>query len=285
MVLELLIGPRKAEHQPWQLFFIGFMYCSIALFLSIWVFEKYTSLVMVFLTVMACTHLMHSTFRLEEKKDFEIRSETTLLEEHGKALSFMMFLFLGFVVAFSLWYILLPSQTSHNVFSVQIETIEAVNSATQPSGSVISKSIFLTAILMNNLKVLFFCMLFAVFYGAGAIFILAWNASVVGAAMGSFVRSNIALIASEFGMGSIATYFSTYSLSLLRYLTHGALEILAYFMAALAAGIISIAIARRDYESRKFKYVILDTLDLAVLSVVILVIAAFVEVFITPVLF
>ena len=59
MVLESLIGTQKAEHSPWDLFFIGLLFASVAVFLSLWIFKDHSSLVMVFLTVMACIPIIH----------------------------------------------------------------------------------------------------------------------------------------------------------------------------------------------------------------------------------
>jgi stage II sporulation protein M len=278
MVLELLISPRKAERRPWELFVIGLVYASVAIFLSMWIFQDYVGLVMVFLTVLASIYLIHGTLSYEEKKDLAGKKEILLLKEHSKALLFFMFLFLGFVVAFSLWYILLPQDTVTNVFGVQISTITAVNANATSFD-------FFGKIFFNNMKVLFFCILFAFFYGAGAIFVLAWNASVVGAAVGSVVRNSLALIANEAGFVNLGAYFSAYSFGLLKYLTHGVFEILAYFTAALGAGIIAIAVARHDFGSREFKHIVADSFDLIALSVVILLIAAFIETFVTPALF
>jgi len=60
---------------------------------------------------------------------------------------------------------------------------------------------------------------------------------------------------------------------------------LAYFTAGLAGGIISIAVIKHDFGSKKFTHVLIDSLDLIVISLVILLIAAFIEVHITPSLF
>ena len=70
----------------------------------------------------------------------------------------------------------------------------------------------------------------------------------------------------------------------LRYLVHGIPEIAGYFVAALAGGIIGTAIIRHRFEKKKFWNVLKDSLDLIILAIVILIIAAFLEVFITPLL-
>jgi len=94
MVLESLIGIKKAEHSPWDLFFVGLLFASIGIFLSLWIFKDHSSLVMVFLTVMACIPIIHKTLSYEEKKDTKIKKESTLLKEHSKALLFFIHLFL-----------------------------------------------------------------------------------------------------------------------------------------------------------------------------------------------
>ena len=132
---------------------------------------------------------------------------------------------------------------------------------------------------------MFFSFIFAFFYGAGAVFILAWNAAVVGTAIGSFARGAIASVANELGLVGVGGYLSAYSLGLMRYLTHGWLEILAYFTAALAGGIISLAIMRHGVGSPGFRRTLVDTLDLAAISIMMLVAAAGIEVYITPLLF
>ncbi len=284
MVLEMLINPAKAEREPWELFFVGMVYSSVAIFLSLYIFKQYVGIVMVFLTTIACTYLVQGTLRREEKRDLVVTHELDLLKQHGRALSYFMFLFLGFVVSFSLWYIIMPQTFSSQVFAIQEETIRCINSV-GVEGCLSAPTESFVKIFFNNIKVLMFVLIFAFFYGAGSIFILAWNATVVAAAIGMFVRNSISNAAANLGLPSIASYFSSYSLGLLRYLTHGSLEILAYFIAALAGGIISVAVARHNFNSGDFRKVIGDSVDLIALSVGALFLAAIVEVFITPLIF
>jgi len=68
-------------------------------------------------------------------------------------------------------------------------------------------------------------------------------------------------------------------------MVHGIPEILAYFIAGLSAGIISIAIINHDFRSKKFQHVLLDSTDLLLLSLAVLLIAALIEAFVTPILF
>lgn len=289
MVLESLTTPEKAERNPWDLLFIGAMYAAVAVFLSLWIFREEASIVMVLLTVIACVPLMYNTMRYEEAKDLQITSERTLLKEHGRALSFFMCLFVGFVIAFSLAYLFLPSSlVQGELFEAQLRTIQHINSDISEDSNIQSSSVntgFFFQIFSNNVKVLLFSIFFAFFYGAGAIFILTWNASVISAAIGSYARNLIGDFLGGSGLLEISGYFHAYGLGIGRYFTHGLLEILGYFIGGLAGGIISVAVIQHDIGSNQFRRILADSLDLILLAIFVLVIAGLVEVYVTPALF
>lgn len=283
MVVEALLLPLKAEKKPWQMFFIGFLYTSIGIFLSLWIFRDQASLIMVFMITMAALPIFYNTMKLEESKDMIIDTETALLKEHNKAIAFFMYLFIGITIACAVWYILLPTQTINQLFDKQIGTIQTINN--QVSGNVINNLSVFWKIFFNNLKVLAFSILFALIYGAGAIFILAWNATVIGAAIGNFIRSNISSYTSSLGMLEAGNYFHVVSLGLLKYSIHGIPEIAAYFYGGLAGGILSVALIRKHFKTNKFQAILLDFSELVMIAVGFLVAAAFLEVYVTPSLF
>lgn len=283
MVLESLINPLKAEKKPWDLLFLGLLYTSIAIFLSLWIFEKHASLIFVFLTVMACIPLIYSAIKSEEKKDIFLDDEKKILKEHSKVIYFLILLFIGITLAVALWYVLLPADTISNLFDIQQQTISGINAPA--TGKVIGHFDMFTKIFFNNMKVLTFCLLFAFIYGVGAIFILTWNASVIGVAIGNAIRSNLGQYANSIGLTKFAGYFNAASYGVLRYFIHGIPEIASYFIAGLAGSIISIAIIRQDFRTKKFENIILDSTDLIIIAVLCLLFAALVEVYITPVLF
>lgn len=282
MVLESLITPLGAEERPWQMFFLGLLFSFVGIGFSMWVFEGQSSLVMVFLIVMASIPIVFNTMRLEEKKDELDFAEAYLLKEHAKALSLYMFLFAGIVTACTTVYIFAPESTLDALFNVQTQAIMDVNS--RVSGNVINPDA-LPLIFLNNLKVLIFCILFAFVYGVGAIFILVWNATVIGVALGDFVRSQIGTFSEVLGYTTLSHYFQAISLGVLRYATHGSFEILSYFIAGLAGGIISISVVRHNFGTPKFDKVLLDSAGLMIISLVVLFVAAVIEVYVTPLFF
>jgi len=286
-MLEMLMKPKRSERRPWELFFVGLFWASVALLLVTFVFGKDfilregSGLLVVTFTVIVCMPYMYYLIKLEEGKDIEINDSGKLIKEHSKALRALMWMFLGFVVAFSFWYIVFPA--GNQSFRAQIETYCMINKPAHFDECVSEYGVqhvsrttaFLTAkekivnIFANNIYVLIFTLVFSLIFGAGAIFILAWNASVISSAIGIFSKSSL----------------SNLPLGLARYMIHGIPEIGAYFVGALAGGIISVAVIKHDVHSEKFWVILQDSLNLVILAVVLLFVAALIEIFITPALF
>lgn len=283
MVLESLFNPFTVKNKPWEMFVAGFIYSIVAFGLSYVVFREAAGLLMIFLIVMAVLPLLYSTVKNEEQLELEIKNESSLLKEHTKVIAFLMFLFFGITLGFVMLYIFLPTDIINTVFAVQHNAISNINNDLQGTitGNITKLDMF-SKIFMNNLKVLFFCILFSFIYGVGFIFILTWNSSVIATAIGSFFKIEASKTAAVLGSPTLASYFSAAATSFFRYMTHGIFEIAAYFVAGLAGGIISIALIKRNLKEDK---VLTDVLDLILISIGILLVAGIVEIYITPMLF
>lgn len=284
-MIEMLVNPRKAERRPWEMFFVGLFYATISLLLVCFVFGKDSvlreggGLLVVIFTVICCLPFMYYLVKLEEGKDVQISRSGRLLKEHSKAIQALMWMFLGFVVALAFWYLVLPNHAPQN-FNFQIKVFCAINSPTnfancieQHGISAITGDAAGTKIVMdifaNNIYVLIFTLLFSLAFGAGAIFILVWNASVISAAIGIFAKSQLTKL----------------PLGLARYMIHGIPEIGAYFIGALAGGIISVAVIRRDLVGERMWRILQDSFLLIIIAIVILFAAALIEVYVTPLWF
>ncbi|MEK6941064.1 MAG: stage II sporulation protein M [Nanoarchaeota archaeon] len=288
MVLESLTAGKESDRSMKELFLYGVLYASIAVILGLWIFHDQASLIMVFLTVFAAIPLMYTSIKSEERKSEVILEEKRLLKFHSKAITFFMALFLGILIAFVIWYSLLPSDQVESLFSAQISTIKNINSNAVTNqfstGDLIGSKIFIK-IFNNNVKVLIFCLFFSFFYGAGAIFILTWNASVIAGAAGAYIRNGLSTAAAAVGLERVSLYFGLFTIGVLRYLTHGIFEIFAYFAGGLAGGIISVAVIHHEFYTGKFQRIIRDVSALMVLALILLIIGAIVEVYITPAIF
>lgn len=285
-MFESLLNPKRAEEHPWLMFFVGLIQGFLAVLIASAfkgdpVLSKYLGILVVTFCVILSLPFVYFIMRYEERKDKELDEESNILKEHGKAIMVFLWLFLGFTVAFAICYMIFPNGPQY--FSAQVETYcqmnnpyditgclkeYGLNQKAIMTGAVTSMNRFVS-IFTNNVYVVIFTLFFSLIFGAGAIFILAWNASVIAAAIGMFVKSDITHI--FIGMG--------------RYLIHGIPEIAAYFVAALAGGILGVSIIRREFKTSKFWDILEDVLTLLVISIIILIIAGLIEVFITPILF
>jgi uncharacterized membrane protein SpoIIM required for sporulation len=279
MVLESFVNPFVLKRKPWEMFIAGFFYSIIALFISYLIFQEISGILMVFLIVLATLPILYTTIKQEEEIDLKYQREWNMLREHSRVITFLIFLFFGITAALVLCYVLLPTSMTQIIFSLQNKAIHEVN--TNIVGHITAFGLF-QKILLNNLKVLFFCLSFAFLYGTGAIFILTWNASVIATAIGNLMKTKLAQATSFMGLSAISSYFSITAFSFLRYMTHGIFEITAYFVAGLAGGIVSVAVIKHNFDNDK---ILFDVTELIILSLALLVIASLIEVFITPQLF
>lgn len=280
MVLESLINPFEAERHLVFLFLLGIVYASLGLVLGYWVFPEHASIVMITFVVLAALPLFYHTMKYVEHNLLASKKESDALHAHAKVLTFLIIFFLGLTIAFTLWHVVLPDHVSAQVFRVQESTIITLNQ--QVTGNVAQLDLF-SRIFLNNIKVLVFSLFFSFIYGTGALFILTWNSSVIGAAMGKFIDTYVKQTTSGIG-GPLTLYFFGGGLSILRYFIHGIPEILAYFVGGLVGGILSVALIRGDIKTY-FNKITTDTSDLLIIAVVLLVIAGLLEVYVTPAFF
>ncbi len=284
-MLETLINPKEGEKGPWKMFFIGIVYASLSLLLVHWFFSgdpnlsNASGMLVVLFCIMFSFPFMYFIIKTEEKEDEDVEGIFSVWRAHKDAIYAFMWLFLGFVVAFSFWNIVLHDA---NLLNFQIQTYCQINSPgdvdacvkeyssgnLNMTGASINGMRFLS-IIENNVYVMIFTLIFSLIFGAGALFILVWNASVISAAVGIFVRYNVKDI----------------PLGIARYAIHGVPEIAAYFITALAGGIFGVGLIRHGIKSEKFLKVFENVIIMIFMALVILILAALIEVYITPLIF
>ena len=280
------MNPKSSEKGPWKMFFIGLIYASLSLILVHWFFSqdpdlsKASGMMVVLFCIMFTLPYMYFIIKREEKEDETVEGFFGVWNAHKDALYAFMWLFLGYLVAFSFWYIVLQDT---NLLNFQLQTYCRINNPAEvescvsqytigsgiPIGGAAVKELRFLSIIENNIYVMIFTLIFSLIFGAGAIFILIWNASVITAAIGVFTKYNLADI--PLGIG--------------RYMIHGFPEVAAYFVTALAGGIFGVGILRNGIRSEKFFKILEHTVILLFISIILVVGAAIIEVYLTPILF
>jgi uncharacterized membrane protein SpoIIM required for sporulation len=284
-MLESLINPKRGEKGPWKMFFIGLIYASLSLLLVHLFFSgdsnlsKASGMLVVLFCILFTFPFMYYIIKKEEQDDESAEGVFSIWQAHKDAIYAFMWLFLGFVIAFSFWNIVLQDS---NLLNFQVQTYCQINSPENVSSCVAKYSagdvgitgastngLRFLSIIENNVYVMIFTLIFSLIFGAGALFVLVWNASVISAAVGIFAKYRI----SEIPLG------------IARYAIHGFPEITAYFITALAGGIFGVGLARHGLKDKKFLKVIENVIILIFIALIVLIIAALLEVYITPLIF
>jgi len=264
-MLDLLFNPQKAERHPFEIIFIGIFYSSLSILLGLWIFKDHASLAIIFLTTLSCLYVVQGAIKMEEKKENNWNSEFWILKQHKPIAVLILSLFIGFTISSALWTFFLPAEITSTVFELQSNSIEQIKLIT---GNAISPASSIVQIFTNNLNIVLISLVFALLFGAGVIYILAWNASVMGFVIGTISRET-------FGLAALPLAFA-------KYFIHGIPEILAYILASIAGGILYFAFIKGDLTNKnKIKRIAIDIISLLAISVLLLIIAAVLEVYVS----
>lgn len=260
--------------KPWLMMLYGAIYAVFSVFLALYVFPKQASVVMVFFTVMLSIVMAHKVIKYEKKTGLKKIDTGNRLKIHSRTTSFFIFLFLGYLIAFTSLVIFLPEKKLVSSFGAQIEIIKTPNEAIRGSPQP------LLVVFNEKFRIILLCILFSFVYGAGTVFVFAWNAALVGTAIGSIARKAISAVALKVGSPNLAAYFSNVSVSLLKFLSFGIFEITGYFVVAIASGAIAIAVIRKDFKKKEFRTLLFNATNLMLISIVLILISSLIEVYV-----
>ncbi len=265
-MFESIIRFEEANEKPWMMFIWAFIICSIAVLVAMQINYQvsyggisfnlsgvFSVLFAIIPSVYFVTLLIKKEELLSEK--FATRKlEAAFWDRHGKDIMILLFFFFGMVFAFAMWTYILPG----DFFQVQSSKITQIQGTVSGQFTEGNLGIF-NRVLINNLQVTVFSFMFSLFFGAGAVFILVWNASILGVFVGQLSRHWAHIPGTAMG-----------------FLPHGIPEIAGYVCAGLAGGLISAAILR-GHERKVFKKVVRESLEVLLLGILFIFLGAGIE--------
>ena len=211
---------------------------------------------------------------LEQEERREVKGNLSFFQEHEEVIDFSLYFFIGVFLVFFVIGLSAPA----NIFS--LESIYG-EPATQTEPSKIKFPKFevdnktkISGIIWNNIYVLVISFLLSVFYGSGSIFIILLNSSIFASALASAVRL-------KFGPLS----FAAVSCNLSVMFFHTLPELSSYFLAAIAGGVLSKAVIKERHSFQNIKKITYDGFKLMLLAIAVLILAAFIEVFVSDKMF
>jgi uncharacterized membrane protein SpoIIM required for sporulation len=293
MVLEALFeGDTVLKHPP-TMALLGFIVSSFSLWITYLSFPKYAAVLSIAFIVVASMPIIHAIFvRMEERETYLKSSIGAMIARNFPIIQVYAFFSIGIIASYAMWYVVLPEGPKQTcigpycinipdknvVFYEQTLTLEKIGKLKEEhmgkTGNVPTAMIagsenackqnffcWFQLIFSNNVGVLMLAVLFSFVFGAGALFLIGWNSSVIGVLIGQSMLAN--------------NHFLFVGL-----LPHGIPELLGYFLGAMAGGLISVAISKKKYVEHEFEIVTKDVFVMLMLALVSLVAGAIIEAFI-----
>lgn len=221
-MLETLWLRFEVENKLLGIFLISFVLSTVMVWFSKVLLPLPTGVTSVFLVSLAAAYPVVSYLKQEEESESakaKRLSEKTLLKRHERELGIYIAFFLGVTSA----YIIMSAALSPSVFEAQGVAMQAAGISGQVTGG-----LSFASILFNNLVVFGITFALSLLISAGTVFILVWNASILGIFLSS-LSDNVLYAQAQ----------------ALIYLPHGLLEIGGYILAGIAASLLAYQLDRK----------------------------------------
>ncbi len=273
MVLEAIISPKRAREQPWLISILAFIFVSVGILAADYLGISKSIMTLTFVAVPSIPFIWQLFDYEQRETERQVVLGSRTIARHLPVIIVLAFFFVGLVAGFVYWFFALPPGQSAEVFEVQLTELRAIGATSGKFVFEITNEAFLHTFEMlffHNFGVLLIILALSLLYGAGAVFVLIWNAAIIGVFIGNYAK----IIS---GGNSLVPLLGGIGTSALGLLPHGSFELLAYLVAALAGGILSSAITREAHKTSAFPLIIHDTVKLTAVSVILLGIGAFIE--------
>jgi uncharacterized membrane protein SpoIIM required for sporulation len=268
-MLESIIRYNEIEKHMWLMLLWAMLISSVGILFSVQLSYQIrvsgtiidlTGLFSVLFTIIPSVYFITMFIKkreLQDEKDLALHYEKSFWRRHFRDILIFGFYFTGLTLSFAIWSFVLPAET-FQIQSMKIQEIRTLagnmmeGSATDEIGSFVR-------VLMNNLQVTGFAFIFSILFGAGAVFIVVWNASILGVFIGRLSES---------------LFHIPYTG--IPFLPHGIPEITGYVLAGVAGSLVSAAIIRGHKKDIMFK-VLTDVMKLMALALFAVFLGALIE--------
>ncbi|MBI1973785.1 stage II sporulation protein M [Candidatus Micrarchaeota archaeon] len=283
-MIESILSPSSVERKPWEAFIAGFVFTIASAFIALQIGTASPSqsglgfLTVAFINIAAAPFFLN-LFRIEERK-----REGNLFQRHAPIIEVFGYFFIAVILASSIVFVVLPADTRFALYADQIHDLQSkqiISSAQvtgQATGFAALPGLDFFSIFSNNMKVLALAFIFSFIFGTGAIFLISWNATILGVLVGKIAENPGAFGSVVVVPGNIvANYLIALPLTLLRLIPHGLFEFGGYFFAAVAGGILSVAIIQERFMRERAR-VLKDSLAYLAIGAALILVGAVVEV-------
>ncbi len=267
MVLESLLAVENARQNPLKIIALSAVFASIAILLTTYLKLTPPGFMLIILVITPSIPFVLNAINKseeEDEKDSHFLGSRTL-SRHLPTIAVLFAFFIGLTAAFTFWYTTLPADESNALFASQVTELKNVQNAFSGKATQYALLPTFELIFLHNLTVLGLIIGFSLLYGAGAVYVLAWNASVIAVFLGNFAKN-------------LAGFWSGLGIGVLGILPHGSFELLAYSTGTLAGGILSKAAVNEIRNSNTpIFHIAYDAVKLVGWSILFLALGALIE--------
>jgi len=271
MVLEQVLSFKTIGNKSYYAFGLAFVFVFIGYVVSRYFFGKTVSIAMLFMCTLLLVPSLVKLLAMEEKIERKYGMKH-FFKTHEKIFKIYLFVFLGILVGYIVLGVI--SSDFDNNFQYQLNYLTKQEGITEASiEDFASNEVNLgfgqfLSILGSNLGILALCFILSLFYGAGAIFLVVFNASVFA----SFILLLFRYIGDAIG---------TFSGIVFLLFLHMIPEVGGFLLASIAGGVLSYAFYKERFMGKPFKNVARDSLIILIIAILLVVLGAFLEIYVT----
>lgn len=296
-MIEYLLQLLKSEKKPYILVAFIFLITTLAIFLSYWVFPDSASALMIAFCIIPLMPLIVKLIEIEENRF------STSHKRNYNILRLFGLMFIAFLASFMFWYTVLPTASSSDIFYEQITSLAADdmldfrqadcnlsripfdvtdcrvladgsyifkhdNSSSVLVGStMITKDAYLSkGYFWRDVRLVAAIIVTSLIFGAGALFALAWLASVIGIFVGELIHRVIMFLLFFVEL----EYFTPLPFDFGNLMLIGIPEMLGFLSASLAGSLITVALIRKEFKDKTFFRLLAMILGLLVISILLI---------------
>jgi len=281
MVLELLTNIFKLRQKPILMFFEAFLLTIIAVVFSNIIFSgSFISISILALITIGALPLFNNLYSFDS---YLTSYNKTFFQRHKKIILLLFYFFIGVVFAFVIIYFFSSASVKESLFVVQFQELDKIGVIRDGitgnfslGGEVNQFGLAFKTIFLNNLLVILSATVLSFFYGAGGLLLIAWNASILAAAIVRDVIFSFSMVNSSSLLAPFVGVFKSV-VNFIGFIPHGFFEIAAYFLVSLGGAIFARDLFRGSFTT-DFKWLIIrDFLYLVLVAFIFIILGALIE--------
>ncbi|MFH1276707.1 MAG: stage II sporulation protein M [Candidatus Woesearchaeota archaeon] len=268
MVLEQVISTNWLRRRPLYAVFLGLCYTFIGAITGHLFFQDKFSVSLLFLVTLLLVPSLMNLLSFEEERE---RSEglKRFFQNHKSVFEIYLFISIGIFIGYIavIWVLGVSGIELSSTVGEQMKVLGGEITIDQIKNFETNSFLHSINLFVNNLGVAVIFFILSFFYGAGAIFLMVWNASIFA----TFVTLTIKNISR--GVSNSFALLGAFSIYIIP-------EIAGFLLAAIAGGVISKAVIVEEFMSNSFRNVVKDAFILLLYSFALLLMAAFLEAYV-----